>query len=239
MDWTTWRGATCLPECWCEAARTGSWILEPVNTWTNLLFIIAGIIFILKSEKLTNLSNKLNSDVLFPRIYGSALVFVGVGSFFYHASQTFAGQWFDVIGMYFVSMFYISYNFYRIDWFTKKSFLTFYLSSCLILGLIIFYLPETRRWLFGVSILFTLLQSLWIQLKFKSTINNKYLYWSGFSYLVAQTTWLLDKNRIWCNPTGWMNGHGIWHFLTGIAAFLIYFYFHSEKTNQKSATPSQ
>lgn len=239
MDWTTWRGATCLPECWCEAARVGSWILEPVNTWTNLFFIIFGIVFIIKAQSLTTHQNKINSLSIFPKIYGVALILVGSGSFFYHASQTFAGQWFDVIGMYFVSMFYISYNFYRIGIFDKKNFLSFYVSSCLLLGIVIIYYPETRRWLFGVSILFTLIQSLWIQLKYKSVINKKYLYGAAFAYLVAQATWLLDKNRIWCDPVGWINGHGVWHILTGFAAVLIYFYFNSEKLNQKSETSSQ
>ena len=45
MDWSTWRPASCLSGCWCEAPRTGSWILEPVNTWTNLVFILAGFVY--------------------------------------------------------------------------------------------------------------------------------------------------------------------------------------------------
>ncbi len=229
MDWTTWRQATCLPECWCEAARTGSWILEPVNTWTNLLFILGGLVFIFKAQPLTINSNKLNSSVIFPRLYGFAMIFLGMGSFFYHASQTFVGQWFDVFGMYLVSMFYISYNFYRSGRLNEKTFLSFYFVSCLLLGLIIYYFPESRRWLFGVSIAFTLFQSLWIQKRFRSIINQKYLMGAATFYVIAQTVWVLDKNRIWCDPYAWMNGHGIWHLFTGVAAVLIYFYFYSEK----------
>ena len=231
MDWTKWRGATCLPECWCEAARTGSWILEPVNTWTNLVFILAGLVFIYKAQQLTTHSNKLSSRVSFPRLYGFALIFLGLGSFFYHASQTFIGQWFDVFGMYMVSMFYISYNLYRTGRLTDKSFILFYFCSCLMMGLIIYYFPESRRWLFGVSIAFTLLQSIWIQQRAKSIINRKYLIGAVAAYVLAQTTWILDKNRIWCDPTAWMNGHGIWHMFTGVAAILTYLYFNSERAS--------
>ena len=228
MDWTTWRKATCLPECWCEAARTGSWILEPVNTWTNLFFIFAGMVFIFKAEKLTTKKNRLNSLVLFPRLYGFAMMFVGLGSFFYHASQTFAGQWFDVFGMYLVSMFYIFYNFYRIGKLQEKSFLIFYFASCLLLGFVIYYLPDTRRWLFGVSVAFTLVQSLWIQKRFKAIINQSYLIGAVAAFLFAQTVWILDKNRIWCDPYSLINGHGLWHIFSGVAAVSIYFYFNSE-----------
>ena len=149
MDWTSWRPATCLPECWCEAGRTGSWILEPVNAWTNLFFILAGFVFFFKARSLTDKTNALNSLEIFPKLYGFALVFVGLGSFFYHASQTFVGQWFDVFGMYLVSMFYISYNFYRTGLFNLNRFILFYFSSCILFGLIIIYYPDTRRWLLG------------------------------------------------------------------------------------------
>jgi hypothetical protein len=229
MDWTTWKQATCVPECWCEAARTGSWILEPVNTWTNLFFVFAGIAFMSKAQKLTSNTNKLSSLIIFPRLYGFALIFVGLGSFFYHASQTFVGQWFDVFGMYLVSMFYISYNFFRNGQFDKKMFLTFYFLSCLLLGITILYFPETRRWLFGFSIAFTFVQSLWIQKCLKTSINRNLLIGAVSFYMVAQTVWVLDKSKIWCEPYGWINGHGIWHVFTGIAAVLTYFYFQSER----------
>lgn len=229
MDWTSWRPATCLPECWCEAARTGAWILEPVNAWTNLLFILAGLVFFFKARSLTNKTNQLNSLEIFPKLYGFALVFVGLGSFFYHASQTFAGQWFDVFGMYLVSMFYISYNFYRTRFFKLNGFLIFYFSTCVLLGLIINCYPETRRWLFGMSILFTLIQTLWIQKRLAPQMNKYFLAGAVTAYGVAQTVWLLDKNRVWCDPYAWMNGHGLWHLLTGLAAVLTYLYFQSER----------
>lgn len=230
MDWTTWKGATCLPDCWCEATRTGSLILEPVNTWSNLFFVFAGIYFVLSAKKWTDSSNKLNSDKIFPKIYGLGLIFLGFGSFFYHASQTFVGQWFDVFGMYLVSVFYFYFNLFRIDWVRKSDFLKFYGLTCLVLGLVIFYFPLSRRWLFGVILFLTLVQTVWIQAKSHQKINQRFLYSALGCYAFAQTVWLLDKSKIWCDPYGWINGHGLWHVFTGLAAVLFYFYFKSEKT---------
>jgi uncharacterized membrane protein SirB2 len=229
MDWTQFRGATCLPDCWCEATRVGSWILEPVNTWTNLVFIFSGLFFLLRSEIFLQNTNGLNAHTQFPKLYGFALLFVGGGSFFYHASQTFMGQWFDVFGMYLVSIFYIAYNFFRLKKFNLKQFKIFYFVTCIVLGIIIYYIPETRRWLFGVSIAFTFVQSLYVQKKLQAVINSHYLILAVGSYITAQTFWILDKNKIWCNPYAWMNGHGLWHILTGIAAIFAYLYFNSER----------
>jgi hypothetical protein len=233
MDWSTWRPASCMPDCWCEAARVGNFILEPVNTWTNSLFMLAGIYFLLMAKRFHNNHNFLGRSIALPRVYGFALFFVGAGSFFFHASQTFVGQWFDVFGMYLVSMFYISYNFYRIKKFNLDQFYLFYLGSCLILGIIILYLPATRRYLFGISIAFALFQSLWIQKKFHPIMKSKYLWLSLGSYIVAQTVWVLDKKKIWCNPYAVMNGHGVWHLLTAVSAILIYIYFNSETKQAK------
>lgn len=235
MNWNSWRPATCLPNCWCEATRLGSTILEPVNAWTNIIFVTTGLIFLLLPYLFINRKNILTSDAIFPRLYGFAMIFVGLGSFFFHSSQTFVGQWFDVFGMYLVTMFYISYNFLRIRFFNKTSFLIFYLASTVVLGFIIYFIPETRRWLFGVSIIFIILQSVLIQLRSKPVMQNKFLVASIISYVVAQVMWVLDKNRIWCEPESLINGHAIWHVLTAVSAILAYFYFASEENRSQHA----
>jgi tetratricopeptide (TPR) repeat protein len=107
MDWTKFTPATCLPDCWCEAPRIGSFILEPVNSWTNFIFVLLGLFLIFFDKKIPYGSNFLSMNRGYSRVYGSALIFLGFGSFLFHASQTFVGQWFDVFGMYLVSAFFV------------------------------------------------------------------------------------------------------------------------------------
>jgi len=236
MDWTTWKPATCLPDnCWCEAARVGKLILEPVNTWSNLGFILLGIYFLINAQKFVLNQNILSSSSTYSRIYGFALLFVGLGSFFYHASQTFIGQWFDVFGMYLVSVFYICYNLLRAKKIKELQFKYYYLGICIFLGLVLVYIPQIRRELFGVTIIIAVIQSVWLAKRSTTTIKTKYLIGSVVSYLTAQTIWLLDKNKIWCDPYGWINGHGIWHILCAFAAILIYLYFQSEEQHSPVA----
>lgn len=217
MDWTTWKPASCLPDCWCEATRVGSLILEPVNTWSNLGFMLVGIYLMVRAKN------------IFANVYGLSVLLIGIGSFFFHASQTFTGQWLDLFGMYLLTNFYICYNLYRINKVNIKSFFILYVSLGVLLGLALAYLPELRRMLFGLSALFALIQIIYIKLKFKPVMNTTYLVTGILTFIAAQTVWILDKNKIWCDPYAWINGHGIWHILCAIATLLIYRYFESEK----------
>jgi len=49
------------------------------------------------------------SDPAYRQMYGYALVATGLGSYFYHASLTFAGQVADMTGMYLVITFALLY----------------------------------------------------------------------------------------------------------------------------------
>ncbi|NDG85398.1 MAG: hypothetical protein EBX52_10245, partial [Proteobacteria bacterium] len=75
---------------WCEE-QLCSWIEEPANTWSNLGYILAGMV-------MWRMSAGLKSRPL--RFYGPAGILVGLFSFVYHASNAFALQLFDFLGMY-------------------------------------------------------------------------------------------------------------------------------------------
>jgi hypothetical protein len=230
MDWKQYPHATCWPDCWCEAPRIGAFILEPVNSWTNLAFVFAGIYFILTSSKNLAQTNALTSHQGYSKIYGGALIFLGLGSFFYHASQTFVGQWFDVFGMYLVSVFFVVYNFVRLRVLKEYLFFKTYFMVCVLLGLVIIFFPDSRRWLFGASIVLILFQLFFIKRRKTTKFKGFLLFTSILSYSVGQIFWLLDKYKIWCWPYGVINGHGLWHILTGLSAVSIFLYFKSEES---------
>jgi hypothetical protein len=226
--WADWRQASCLPDCWCEAARHGHWILEPINTWTNLAFIFAGI-YIFWVRNKNNSENLLTQTTFFSSVYATALVILGAGSFFFHMSQTFWGQWFDVIGMYLVAVYFIFYNFHRLKLIDKAKFLIGYIVSVSVLGYVIYAFPQTRRYLFGVIAIAALIQTIVTQKKMASTINKKLLFSALGIFAIGQTTWILDKQKVWCDPhASWMNGHGVWHICCGITTVLVFLYFKSE-----------
>merc|ERR1712000_363416 len=101
-------------QCFCERVRDGVSIRQPANAWSNYTFVLVGLIAILDS--LSKLPNNptgrplMGASRFYRFLFGFSVVLVGFGSLMYHASMTFVGQWFDVMGMYFIVVFSILYN---------------------------------------------------------------------------------------------------------------------------------
>ncbi|MBL4754115.1 MAG: ceramidase domain-containing protein [Flavobacteriales bacterium] len=228
------RPATCMPDdCFCEALRYGEWIRQPANTWSNLGFVaVAFLIVILVSRRKGDESNRL---LLFPSIswlfaFGSLLT--GVGSFFYHASFTFVGQWFDVMGMYFSITFFLVYNLDRLyDLKPKKVYLIYFAMNGL-LGLALYAIPEARRYLFAACVLIMIASTFYSQWKLKTLVENKYITWAIGSFVVAYGLWLLDIKHIVCEPNSLWQLHSVWHLLGAVSAMFIFLYFLSEDVRE-------
>ena len=41
----------------------------------------------------------------------------------------------------------------------------------------------------------------------------------------------IDVNKIACNPVSIYQGHALWHLFTGMGAFILYWFYRSEKVN--------
>lgn len=120
--WDGWLPATCLPDaCFCEAIGSGL-IRQPINTWSNLAFVMVGgwVLLRLKSKAgsentLKRVSTRFGWQTPISIggfagwIYGSACIAIGLGSMVYHASLSFVGQWLDVMSMYLLGVFMMLY----------------------------------------------------------------------------------------------------------------------------------
>lgn len=212
---------------WCETTLC-SWISEPANTWSNLLYILFGLYLIFRTFK--SESSEL-------KWFGPSMAFMGLCSLIYHASNNYLSQIFDFVGMYLLVFWMLVINLRRIEWITKKYAVTLYIALCLLCTLLIhfMYMNGIKFQLIVAITAFALVGTEIIAIKKNpSEFKSRKLYWFAVIFLaLAETFSLLDVNRIFCDPDNHIiQGHAIWHILASIGLYLAYL--HYEKVDYKN-----
>lgn len=150
-DWSIYAAATCTEtRCFCEMPRTGALLLQPANSLSSLGFVFAGFLMILlaRSRYWISALPPLSASVL-----GVAAIIVGIGSVLLHATLTLWGQFFDVLGMYLISGFFLVSALAKWQRIPDRRAMIYYALLCAVLVAILYALPEVRRWLFAVVLL--------------------------------------------------------------------------------------
>lgn len=231
--WTDWRPATCLPRgCFCEIPNPHSPIRQTANTVSSLGYIFSGTLAITASKKMRRFSPG------HAVIFGVSSLLIGVGSAFYHASLTFSGQFFDVLGMFMLATLMPVYAFERI-WDLRFA-VTFglYLIIVIFLSLLQISLPDTRRFVFALALIIALFfEARYLKQQTPVIAANK-LRLGILLLAVAYVIWILDTARIVCFETSLMQGHALWHLLGAASVWLLYQYYASENDEIKPA-PTQ
>ncbi len=231
-SWANWLRATCYPNCFCEAARGGP-IEQLSNTYSNLAYVLIGLLIVWgnKGKEGNGGKNLMMSSSAYPITYGVTVFAIGAGSFFYHGSLTEIGRWFDWFGMYLYASFIVLYNASRLRRLSGAQFVIAYTIFNIILAAIIFNTaPSVRQQIFGLLIALTLILEYLVRRRDKPQVESKFLYVALGCLVAAYTIWILDRDRILCAPTSWMQGHAAWHILTAAATGLMFVYYRSERT---------
>ena len=242
ISWERWTPAPCMPgRCFCERIRPGA-VVQPVNAYSNLSFVLVGLVIMgnathtqpgpslrerFRNRKINR--NLMNSSLAYPMVYGISVVIIGLGSLFYHASMTWTGQWFDLMGMYMQSGFMIVYNLARMYRKEGRSFAFTYVFMLAILGVMLAFSPIGEREVFGIMIAMALVLELYILLVKRPKIQVRYFVAAVATFGLAYVIWILDISGVLCTPESWFQGHAVWHLLSAAAAGFVYLYFRSEE----------
>ena len=215
-----WEGLVFRPAEFCEQSLC-SWIRQPGNTWTNIGFLLAGLA-ILRAARRDG----------FAFLNGLALIALatGLGSAFFHASETFVGRLFDYGGMYLGASYMLAVNTRR--WLLigrSATRLLFWASAAAPLLMMAvndryaatIYLLEG---MFCCGFVEALLY--FRQRRVGPRVHYNWLIGYWLVVLVAFGFWWLDKTRVLCDPGNhWISGHGIWHLLDALALYFVYLFY--------------
>jgi hypothetical protein len=233
-SWEGWRPATCMPDrCFCERIHDGA-IRQPVNTWSNLAFILVGLLVIntairdLSQAWRSESSNPMQTQLIYPGVYGVTTILIGIGSMLYHSSLAFVGQAVDVISMYLLTSFMGLYNLSRMRRMSNGAFLACYLLVNVTLAFVSVEWPVLRRYIFLMLVLAVLVSEGVVRRKRQPRMNVAFLNAALISLVGAFAIWTLDITQVICAPDSWFQGHALWHVLMATLIGFIYLYYRSE-----------
>ncbi|MBI9108864.1 MAG: ceramidase domain-containing protein [Spirochaetales bacterium] len=232
-SWDDWRPASCTAStigCFCEKAGDGL-LRQPVNTYSSLSFTLLGFIIfnrVRRDVKIGVRKNMLSTKLIYGAVFAASLALTGLGSAFYHASLSFAGQTIDVLGMYFTVSFILMYNILRSCCMKESHAAVLYIIINTVLSCVLIFFPGVRRYIFAFFLILSLLLELRYQREKRHDIKSKYLLLAFFIILISFCIWILDAFKILCSPESLIQGHGIWHIGGAVSVWFLYLYYRSE-----------
>lgn len=241
-------------QCFCEyfdpldVENGVKGIRQPVNTWSNLYALITAAIvaLVLSRDRASGATgNVIKSDSPIADGYVFAVLFLGLGSMWFHASMSKYVSWMDGFSMFVFAGYLV---FYTLDRMLKNAP---QLARTLVfwIGWPVVAIVMTIIAVSGVdsAILIAILVGIYIVLELIAgwiISGNFFDGWIGWKDVPARIYWLCGLGAFgiaflfWklsqtgeplCFPTSWFQPHGlIWHTFSGIMAVLIYFYWRRE-----------
>jgi hypothetical protein len=242
LDWPGAPNACVLEgDCYCEAARPG-WIRQPANTWSCLpgLAVALGIAWhagrAQSGGRPTRTANRMRTTLFYPALYALVKTYSGLGALFFHASLTDWGGKLDIASMYLFADFWIFYNLTRLLDLSVRRFAVLYgaFTALMLIPRVVFSVWGIE--LFNLLVAGVIASELWIRFPVKLPglplprrlrVERRWLWVALASYLPALVIWELTghRGRALCDPHSLLQGHAVWHVLTGIPPLCVYLYF--------------
>lgn len=197
----------------------------PANTYSNLAPILAGVVILYLAR---HQSRGL-------RMLGWATVYTGVASGIFHATDTFVGEILDLSGMYLFILTCLGLQLRRFHKLPRGRVVLFAIGSCVLCTAFSVWQIYLATPIFAVVVTAVILLELT-----STAITYRYAYYCVFWLLAALAFWLLDFFHIWCDPDNHLvNGHSLWHLLSGLVLFFAYLHFAANSPQQAAAqTPA-
>ncbi len=236
--------------CYCEAfdieaVEAGTpGVRQPVNTWFNLYALFTAFIvafFRYGDRRKTGgaaTPNLMFSDNWIPDLYIFAVLFLGLGSMFYHGSLTVWGGIVDGMSMYVFAAFLPFYSmrrYFKSDPIKADRIFWIGYTASVILATLMHarILPA-----FVIILIFVVAYlAIEIYIYIKSGVllvggTDAHWYWGlAVGSIVAATFfwWASHTSNFMCGPESFFQPHGLlWHPLAGVMAVLLYFYWREE-----------
>jgi hypothetical protein len=226
-----------LGDCYCEAIGPGI-AAQPANSWSNLGFAAIGLLVLLDAGKRRLGTARIAVEDRYAVLYGAVGVFLGLGSFAFHGSMRAWGGYLDVISMHAFLAFMLAYDLARIHDRAWGWFFGWFGGLLAVFSALVLWLPpEHGKTLFAVFVGVTLLAEAAVSYPAlrpwaPRRIDPRRMpwFWAGLAtFAVAFVIWNLSRTGgVWCDPESLLQGHALWHLLSGLSVGCFYLYLRGE-----------
>lgn len=205
---------------WCETGNTFLFLDQPINSLTNIFFILIGVYILSLNKKKSK----------FQIFYGSFIVLTGIASFLYHATNLMLFEIFDFIAMFGIIAAVFIFQLSKLKESLNESYYLYSTITFILFSAIYFFTKENILisavyYTILLSILFFL--EIFVRKRIHSKVSPKNLFIAILLTAIAFIIWNLDKFGVLCEQNITI-GHGLWHILTGIALLYLYRYLEEE-----------
>jgi hypothetical protein len=232
------------PSVYGERVHYSAIIRQPYNTWSNLFAVALGLIvlgWLCGAKPGPKPANPMLSATLYSALYAYALMFLGPGSMFFHASMKKWGGVIDNVSMNLYISFILLYDLARMTKMAPGIVLVLYLVLNVLLALLVWRF-DCGKAVFGGLIGLTLLFEGLILFGHVGGLHRQglLLLLGLIVFLLGFIIWNLAQEKVSLPlvgdlgrgplymPDSWFQGHAVWHILSAAAAFIFFLYFRSE-----------
>jgi hypothetical protein len=223
----------------CEVPHDVAGVFQPANSLSNVGFVVAGLAVAARARRPALLGDVLVRRRGLPTAYAVITVLLGPASAAMHATGSALGGRVDLSSMYLVASFAAAYALMRLAGRGSVFFFQVFLlmvAACELLGSVDADVPVvhiTGNLAFGVLLVVAMAGEvvLWHR---RGPVRTD-LRWGAAALgtmTVAFLVWNLAQGP-WCDPTSWLQGHGVWHLLCALAAYLLFRLYCSERVTDQ------
>lgn len=200
---------------WCEATLCG-WISEPANTWSNLPYLLLGLVIYLQNR---------HSPHMELRWMGPAMFAMGLLSGLYHASNHYVSQVLDFVGMFLLVFWLLVINLRRNGWIAPRALVPVYVGLVVVgVGAVhgMYLLHWPFQSLIALATVATIATEFSARRQAAQRVALAYFLASLLLMAVAQAASLLDLARVSCDPGNhFFQGHAVWHLGSALALYFV------------------
>lgn len=239
--WNGWRASSDFKNSpYAERIYARDVFRTQANTWSNLAYVLVGFYGLAFGWQDLRRPRSVESGYVMQTpamsvLFGAACCALGIGSGFFHASLTRAGQQLDVATMYAPLLVFIALNVRwripRVSLGRRRRPTWPILGSLAVVATLLLYQYKwsmsARNVLSTLVVIVTILgvgDRFWRARK----LNVRWLALAGVALAAGVACREIDVTAHFTSPDTWLQGHALWHGLTALCLGCMYLYYRSE-----------